>query len=79
MYICILFFLKKKKIKKKFFFLYVVFIFSLTLGNTLNVDEEYQIFYLIIGENNGRCNENSHDNTWTNSYAILEDGYINHL
>jgi len=59
--------------------LYIIFSFSLTLGNTLSVDEECQIFYSIIGENNGRCNENSYDNTGNNSYAILKDGHINNM
>jgi len=59
--------------------LYIIYILSLTLGNALSVEEECQIFYSIIEENNGRCNENSFDPTGTESYAIVKNGHINKL
>jgi len=57
-------------------------IFNLTLGNALSVDEECQIYYSIIGENDGSCSENSnnyYNENYFGNYAILKNGHITEL
>ncbi len=57
----------------------ITFIFNLTLVNTTSIEEECQTFYSIINNNNGKCREDSYDNTGTSSFAIPKDGHINEL
>jgi len=63
------------------FLINIIFLFTLTGTNvindknTTNSDDECQIYYSIIGKNDGRCSE---DSTYMGSYsfATLKNGHI---
>jgi len=64
----------------------IIYIFSLTLSkginivnNTSNISKDCQIYYSIIGKENGKCHDNSYDSTGCVSFAKTKNGHITEL